>query len=119
MKWLETEHGPFSSPEWQVPVLDPVVCMPRQVLPGTCSEFPKVCLVGAQPVGDELFRPTVATNQFPEKLQRCLAITDLRHDGFEHLALVFDGAPEIVLDAIDLHKGLVKVPLSLGTRPHG
>ena len=73
----EAEHRPLSSPERRVRVLDPVVRVPCRMLTLTRTEFPKRCSVGAQPVGDDLLRSPVSTHQFPQELQRCLAIAGL------------------------------------------
>lgn len=37
---------------------------------------------------------------------------------FEHFAFMIDRAPEVVLDTIDLHKGLIQMPLLLGMLAH-
>lgn len=108
----EAEHSTFLSPERQVQVLDPIVCVLRRMLSGARAEFTQGCTVGAQPVGDDLLRPAVPTPQFPEELQCWLAILGLRHHAFEHLDLGIVGVPETVLNAVDLQEDLGKVLLS-------
>jgi hypothetical protein len=54
---------------------------------------------------------------FLEEFQCGLLFARLRHEALELFAFVVDGAPEIVLLTVDLHKDLVEVPLPKA-RPH-
>lgn len=47
---------------------------------------------------------------FPEEFQCRLLVSTLRDEAFQHLAFVIDGAPEVVLHAIDLHEHFVEMP---------
>jgi hypothetical protein len=42
----------------------------------------------------------------------------LRRKSFEDFALVVDGAPEGMSDAVDLYDGLVQMPAPMGQKPH-
>ena len=49
-------------------------------------------------------------HQFLQDFQRCLAIPRLRHNAFQHLGFMIDGAPKVVRHPVDLHVDLVQVP---------
>jgi hypothetical protein len=52
----------------------------------------------------------VPTHGFLEEFQRRFFVPGLGDITFQHLALVVDGPPEVVLCAVYLHENLVKVP---------
>jgi hypothetical protein len=59
------------------------------------------------------------SERFSQEFQCCLLVPPLRDEAFEHLTLAVHGPPEEVLNAVDLHENLVKVPASVTMGPHG
>ena len=47
---------------------------------------------------------------FLEEFQRGLLVPCLRHEAFQHLALVVDGPPQVMPLAIDFHENFIQVP---------
>ena len=54
---------------------------------------------------------------FLQELQRGLLVTRLLHEAFVHLTFVVDGASEVVMVSVDLHKDLVEGPPPVA-QPH-
>ncbi len=61
----------------------------------------------------------MAFQGLPEKSQCRRLVTAFLNEAFEHFTLVVDGAPEVMLYAIDLHKDLVEMPPPVLICPHG
>ncbi len=114
----EAGHGAFSSSEGQVGIIGTIVQPAPGLLPIGVSDLLHGGAVGAQLVGDDLFRTTVTFHQFPEEFQCRLAIAALGDQGFEDLALVIDGSPHVIRLAVDLHEDLVEVPLPVRVGAH-
>lgn len=93
---------------------------------GPSSRFPVVAAaevfqgrtVRAKAIGDEDIRSFMLLERFPEEFEGRLAIPRLGHEALQHLALMIDGAPEIVLLAVDLHEHLVEAPAPVAESPH-
>jgi hypothetical protein len=60
----------------------------------------------------------VALHHLLDELQRRRLIAGLAGEGFQHLALVIDGSPEVMHLAVDLHIDLVQVPSPVGVGSH-
>jgi hypothetical protein len=60
----------------------------------------------------------VAFHRLLDEFQRRGLVSFLCDRGFQHLALVVDGAPEVAHLAIDLHLDRVETSSPVGTRPH-
>ena len=103
-------HRPFSSSRWQVRVLDPVVQPAASCLQVLRSQSWQGVPIRRQVIGDDLLGPTVSAHQSPEEFQRRAFVSTLGDDRFEHLALMIDGAPEVMPLGIDLHECVVDVP---------
>src|ERR1700709_2505190 len=68
--------------------------------------------IAAQLVGHNHPRLILPTRQQPfEEALGCLAIAPRLNEDIEHHAILIDGAPEIVLHALDADEDLVHVPL--------
>ena len=68
--------------------------------------------IAAQLVGHNHPRFILQTRQQPfEEAFRCLAIAPGLNEDIEHNAILIDGAPEIMLHALDADEDLVHVPL--------
>jgi hypothetical protein len=61
----EAQHRPFSSSEWLVRVLGPIVQPATRFLAMAGTDFPKSGTVGPEPVGYDRFRATMLTHCFP------------------------------------------------------
>jgi hypothetical protein len=60
----------------------------------------------------------MSSQRFSEEFQRGLLVPSLRDEAFEHLSLVIDGPPEIVLHPVDFHEDLVEMPPPVTERTH-
>ena len=68
--------------------------------------------VARQFVGDEHARDIgTAFEQLAEELEGCAFVPSALHQDIQDVPVLFDGAPQIMLLAIDLQKRLVTVPL--------
>src|ERR1700709_443125 len=68
--------------------------------------------IAAQLVGHNHPRLILPTRQQPfEEALGCLAIAPRLNEDIEHNAILIDGAPEVVLHALDADEDLVHVPL--------
>src|SRR5690606_1375956 len=98
------------SPERQMGILRPVVGPTTNLAIVATARVLEGGPVGSEPVSDQPVGTAVPLHGFPDEFQRCPAIARPGHEAFQHLALVVDGAPEIVLLAVDLHEYLVEMP---------
>ena len=57
------------------------------------------------------FLCAVAFHRFLQKDKCSLLIPGFGDVAFQHLTFMIDGAPEVMLYAIDLHEDLIQVPL--------
>jgi len=89
------------------------------VLTARVPDFLHHCAVGAQLVGSDLLRPTIAFHQFSEGFQSRFTIATLGDNGLKFFVLVIDRAPRVMGFPIDLHENLVEMPLPvrIGSRP--
>lgn len=55
-------------------------------------------------------RVTMPLHGLPEELQFGFSIPTPGHKGFQDLAVVVDGTPEVKRHTVDLHEYLVQVP---------
>jgi hypothetical protein len=106
----ETVHRPLSASEWLVRIRDLVVQPSPGLLAIGGADLPEGGGVGVQAVGDDGTRATVPLERFLEEFQRRSRVPRLGDVGFQHLALVIDGTPEVVHLAVDLHVDLVEMP---------
>ena len=114
----ESQHGPFSSSEGQVGVLDPVVGPAADLLLGGVAEVLHGGLVGPQTVRRYGFYPAVPLHQLLHEGESGGLIPGLAGKGFQHLALLVHGSPEVVHLPIDLHVDLVEMPSPVGEGAH-
>ena len=63
-------------------------------------------------------RATVVFHSCSGEFQGGFSIPGLRDIGFQHLAFVIDGAPQVMCEAVDLHIDLVQVPAPVGQGAH-
>lgn len=74
------------------------------------SDFLQRCAEGTQSASYDRFGSAVLTHCFPEEFQCYPFVAALGNEAFENLAFVIHGSPEIVLFAINLHKGFAQMP---------
>ena len=99
-------------------ILRSVIEMPTDLLAVMHSNLFHCRAIGPKSVSDHRFRCSVSLHGFLQKPKRGRLIPGFGDVAFQHFALVIDGAPEIMLDAIDLYKDLIKMPLPLGMLAH-
>jgi hypothetical protein len=75
-------------------------------------------LVGAKAVGGDRLGRAVALQRLLDERQRRGLVPLLGDKGFQHLALMVDGAPEVVHLAVDLHVDLVQMSFPMGVLAH-
>ena len=91
-------------------ILDAIVQPAADLALVDCADSLQGRAVGCEPVSDDRFHKTVSTQRFSQELQCCLLVQTLRHEAFEHLSLVINGAPEAMLKPVDLDENFVEVP---------
>jgi len=114
---LEAPHPPFPLPRGLVRVLGPVVQSP--MLPVLDA---RQHLSQRRPVAGEFVRNQHARHkrkpleQLPQEFHGCPRIAPPLDQDVEDVAVLVDGPPEGVLDAVDRDEDLVQVPLIARTR---
>lgn len=73
--------------------------------------------IGREAVRVKLFGCTMASERFSQELQGCLLASSLCDVAFEDFALGTDGPPEVVLDAVDPDKNLVRMSVPMSKMP--
>ena len=114
----EAEHGPLPSSEWLVRILGAIVQPATDLARVDGAQYFERNAVGGQSIRDDRLGRAMPAKRIPQKLQRRLLVPALRHKAFEHLALVIDRAPEIVLHAVDLHEHLIEMPAPMSESSH-
>src|ERR1019366_8382724 len=74
--------------------------------------------IRTQAVGDDGLRATMAFQRFLDEFQRRGLVPFLGDKGFQDLALVIDGAPEIAHLAVDFDVDLVAMPFPVRVSSH-
>ena len=74
--------------------------------------------IRTKPVSDRHSRSAGSFHRFLQKRKCGLPVAGFGDVSFQHLALVIDSAPEIMLHAINLHEDLIQVPLPLCVLAH-
>lgn len=74
--------------------------------------------IRSKAVSDDDLRSAVSLHGLLQKPERCGLIPGLGDVALQHLALVIDSSPEVVLDTVDLNENLVEVPLPLSMLAH-
>lgn len=74
--------------------------------------------IRAKSVSDDHSRCPVSFHRFLHKGKCRLLIPGLSDVAFQYFTFVIDGAPEVMLHAIDLHEDLIQVPLPLCVLAH-
>lgn len=83
----------------------------------TDAEITQRCAIGPKPIRHDLVRPAVVFQRFLQEFKRDFHIMPLRHEAFERLARVVDGAPGLMPLAVDIHENIADVLLPLAL-PH-
>ncbi len=114
----EAKHGPFPSSKRLVRILGAIVQPATDLARVDGAQYFERNAVGGQSIRDDRLGRAMPAKRIPQKLQRRLLVPALRHKAFEHLALVIDRAPEIVLHGVDLHEHLIEMPAPMSEIPH-
>jgi hypothetical protein len=91
----KSQHGTFTSAEWQVAVPHPVVHPSAHFAAVEIAQFVYRGRVGTQSVGNDHLSRAVPLQGFFQKLQSRCFIPLFRHKGFEDFALVINRTPQI------------------------
>src|SRR6056297_3130093 len=106
----EPKHRPLPSSERQVRILGPVVYPAARLLSALGTNLPKRGAIKPQFVGDDALRIPVLAHCLTEEFQGGLPVAGFRDEALQHLSLVIDGPPEVVLLTVNLHEHLVEMP---------
>ena len=112
----ELRHRSFSSSEWLVGILSPVVQPATALLVGDVADYFHCRTVGLKPVRDDRSRPTVTLHRALQKRQCSPAIPPFCCENLEHFAFMINGTPQIVRLPIDPHEHFVQVPAPVRVR---
>ena len=74
--------------------------------------------IRAKSVSHDGSRRAVSFHRFLQERKCSLLIPGFCHVAFQHLTFVVDGAPQVMLYAVDLHEDLIEMPLPLRMLPH-
>jgi hypothetical protein len=108
----------FPSSERQGAVLHSIVRPATDLLLVSFTQVFHRRFVGSKSVRRDLLGGSVALQRlFHENYYSC-RVPGLRDGGLQRLALVIDGAPEVMHLAIDLHLNLVEMPPPVTKTPH-
>ena len=88
-------HRAFSSSEWLVGILDPVVQPASGLLATGGANRLQRGAIGPQAVGHDGAGAAMAFHCFLDEFQRRSLVPRCGDEGLQHLALVIDGAPEV------------------------
>ena len=91
-------------------ILGPVVLPSARLMTSFIADLAKSGRVRLKPIGHDGIGETIALHRFLQKSKGSLTISFLGHKGFEHLAFVIHGLPEIVGFAIDPDENLIEIP---------
>ena len=69
---------------------------------------------GPEFVRAEYMRATMPLHGFPQGFQGGFSIPTLGHKGFQDLAVVIDGPPQVVGDTVDLYEDGIQMPPPVG-----
>ena len=114
----EPQHRPFSSSEWQVRILGPVVEPAPHLAVVAAAWLLERRPVGSQAIRDDGLGSAMPFHGFLEEFQRGLAISRVGQDAFKNLALMINSPPEVMGYPVDLYVDLVQVPSPLSSSTH-
>ncbi len=86
------------------------------LLPIADVEFTQGGTIGREAVGQDFISATLPPQGFLQEFQRGLFVARFRHEALEHFTFVADGASEVVVFSVDLHKDLVQVAAPVAQR---
>ena len=112
------QHGPLSSSEGEVAILDAVVQLPLGLPAIVGSNRFEGGAIGTQPAGDDGDGPSVAFHRLLDEFQGRRVVSRLRDGGFQHLTFVINGPPQAAHLAVDLQVDLVQAPSPVGVSAH-
>ena len=109
---LESAHPSLSFSSWLVRVLSPIVQVPVVSVINTRHHHPFCRSVAAELVSNDDARHASSRSQELAKEEHgCEAITLSLDQNVENNAMLIDGSPKVVSDAVDFEKDLVQMPL--------
>ena len=99
-------------------VLGPIVEVATDLLAAFIPDLFHGRAIRSKSIGGDEPGCSIPFHRFLEKRKRSLLIPGFGDVTLQHLAFVIDGAPEVVLHAVDLHENLIQMPSPLRTLPH-
>ena len=99
-------------------ILCSIVEMANDLLAVNHSNLLHGSTIRPQSVSNDCLGYTVSLHGFLQKPECSGLITGFGDIALQDFILMIDGAPEVVLDAIDLHKHLIQLPLPLSVLAH-
>ena len=89
-----------------------IVCVRRRIVGDACSLRPMRDAIAAQRVRDHpIRRPLLLFEQLPNKPCGCSPVAPSLHQDIENVAVLVDGAPQILTSPLDLQEDLVQQPV--------
>ena len=91
---------------------DSIVCVLRRIVGDACYLRPMRDAIAAQLVRDKpIRRPLLLFEQLPNKPCGCSTVAPSSHQDIENVAVLVDGAPQILTSPLDLQEDLVQQPV--------
>ena len=91
---------------------DSIVCVLRRIVGDACYFRPMRDAIAAQLVRDKpIRRPLLLFEQLPNKPCGCSTVAPSSHQDIENVAVLVDGAPQILTSPLDLQEDLVQQPV--------
>jgi len=115
---LEASHRPFALTSWLVGVFGAIIEAPMLAVLHTGQDILLGRAIAAKFIGDEPpWNVLAAFEQFAEELLRCRLVPPALDQDIQHVAMLIDGAPQVVRFAADLDENLVQMPFVARLRP--
>ena len=108
----KSQHRPLSDSGAAVRCFDSIVCVLRRIVRDTCYLRPMRDAIAAQLVRDKpIRRPLLRFEQLPDKPCGCSPVAPSLHQDIEKVAVLVDGAPQLLTSPLDLQEDLVQQPV--------
>ena len=105
----KSQHLSLSDSGAAVRCFDSIVCVLRRIVGDACSLRPMRNAIAAQLVRDKpIRRPLLLFEQLTNKPCGCSTVAPSLHQDIENVAVLVDGAPQILTSPLDLQEDLVQ-----------
>ena len=114
----KSQHLSLSDSGAAVRCFDSIVCVLRRIVGDACYLRPMRDAIAAQLVRDKpIRRPLLLFEQLTNKPCGCSTVAPSLHQDIENVAVLVDGAPQILTSPLDLQEDLVQQPVVARGRP--